>query len=172
MMRSILHLNGWQRIGIVASIFWIVGSGFTVRKTETAHAMRVYGSAYGRCLKIEGIQQLMTIRVALERLMQPIKTELKLTGSWARVAVLSSERCLSLGPSLTCSSALGNGEARLRNRISTLKAPLPKPGLTIFSRAVLIIGCTGGALCRSYVTVRPEHGGRPSQIHSIHFRRA
>ena len=89
MMRSILHLNGWQRIGIVASIFWIVGSGFTVRKTETAHAMRVYGSAYGRCLKIEGIQQTYDYSRCAGEADAAYKTELKLTVSLARVAVLS-----------------------------------------------------------------------------------
>jgi hypothetical protein len=46
-----MHLNGWQRIGLVVSALWVLGSAINVRNEQVAAADRLFQLQYGTCLK-------------------------------------------------------------------------------------------------------------------------
>jgi hypothetical protein len=48
-----LHLNGLQRIGIIASVIWLVGGGAIERNTDIRRAGESMGLAYRICTERE-----------------------------------------------------------------------------------------------------------------------
>jgi hypothetical protein len=51
-----MRLNGWQRIGIVASILWLVVGGFWINSLVIDDLSKFVLAAYGRCLESRSIQ--------------------------------------------------------------------------------------------------------------------
>lgn len=45
-----MKLNGWQRIGVVASFLWVVGSAFYERGRQVSVATEFHKSALSNCL--------------------------------------------------------------------------------------------------------------------------
>ena len=43
------RLNGWQRIGVVLSVFWVISVGVWLLKERAYHADRSYTRAFGSC---------------------------------------------------------------------------------------------------------------------------
>ena len=44
------RLGGWQRIGIVASVLWILGAGLAMRSHDVSNAQKQYEFAYSTCI--------------------------------------------------------------------------------------------------------------------------
>jgi len=45
-----MKLNGWQRIGVVVSIFWGIGAAIYERKSQVDSAQELYIAETNRCL--------------------------------------------------------------------------------------------------------------------------
>jgi hypothetical protein len=52
----VLQLNGWQRIGIVASICWIVAGGLWINHVVIDDLGAPVGAEYRRCLDSRSVQ--------------------------------------------------------------------------------------------------------------------
>ena len=52
-----LHLGGWQRIGIVASVLWAIGAGLVARSHDASEASYMYRTTYDICIDKARAQQ-------------------------------------------------------------------------------------------------------------------
>ena len=82
-----LRLNGWQRIGIVASVLWVIGGGLAARDADIRRASAMYSATYGICTQAEEKRPNYDFSRCIKEAGEAYEIQLK--GSWEHVAVVS-----------------------------------------------------------------------------------
>ena len=79
-----MKLNGWQRIGVVLSIVWIIGAGIYQRHADIQRASDSAGFAFRICSDNEQLKP----EIDLDRCTKEIENSYKIwmVGSWGNVA--------------------------------------------------------------------------------------
>jgi hypothetical protein len=79
-----MRLNGWQRIGIVASVVWAIGAAFMVRSEQSDRAIELYSSRHYLCSSEAAPERAQQCRdgVLLEEVMD-------MTANWPDVAFVA-----------------------------------------------------------------------------------
>lgn len=82
-----LHLNGWQRVGIVASVLWVIGGSLAGRDADIRRASAMYSATYGICTQAEELRSNYDFSGCSKQASEAYEVQLK--GSWEHVAVVS-----------------------------------------------------------------------------------
>jgi|SRR5271169_2928192 len=81
------HLNGWQRVGILASVLWVIGGGIAVRNADLRSASSMYRLTDQICTEAEHKRPNYDLSICSKKADEAFETMLK--GSWGNVALVS-----------------------------------------------------------------------------------
>lgn len=82
-----MKLGGWQRIGVVLSIVWIIGAGIYQRNAELKRANESVSSLFAVCLKTDLLNGGKRVTNCLEETSK--NRDIWLEGSWGNVALVA-----------------------------------------------------------------------------------
>jgi len=84
---EVMHLNGWQRIGIGLSIVWAVGAAVYQRNADLDRSKSFVDYAFRVCTDAKELAHDTDLKSCLQE--REKHTEIWLEGSWGNVAILS-----------------------------------------------------------------------------------
>lgn len=82
-----MRLNGWQRIGIVLSVVWILGAGIYQRSSDIKKAQDFASFSYRVCADATGLNRNLILSDCLKQSQKDYEIWIK--PSWANVAAIS-----------------------------------------------------------------------------------
>lgn len=84
------RLNMWQRLGVVASVVWIIGAGLWLRASDVGRAQRMMQSEYQPCSEVASQLTNGAIEANQKCMTEALKTfEIMLQGSWGNAAIFA-----------------------------------------------------------------------------------
>ena len=82
-----MQLNGWKRIGIVLSVFWILGSGLYQRNADLKKASDFMSFSYKVCTDTQALKNNFDFDECSKKSEKDF--DIWMVGSWGNVAVIA-----------------------------------------------------------------------------------